>query len=73
VGAPHLRQGGPSGNPTGPRDAADPGSTRYAHRAATGANDPTGAEATEERGWSSRQGGDQTADTPGPQQTERRR
>jgi hypothetical protein len=60
-GAPSaLGQGGPSGNPTGPRDANDPGSTRYGKSRGTGANEPKHNETKEDGGWVSRQGGDQS-------------
>ena len=61
-GAPSgLGQGGPQGNPTGPRDANDPGSTRYGKDRGTGANEPKHAERKEQDDWTSRQGGDQSA------------
>jgi hypothetical protein len=60
-GAPTgLGQGGPQGNPRGPRDANDPGSTRYGKRGGTGANDSKHGERKEQDGWTSRQGGDQS-------------
>jgi hypothetical protein len=62
TGAPTtLGQGGPSGNPSGPRDANDPGSTRYGKERATGANDRRHGERKETSTWTRRQGGDQAA------------
>ena len=61
-GAPTgLGQGGPQGNPSGPRDANDPGSTRYGKDRGTGSNEPKHSEKKEQDGWTSRQGGDQSA------------
>lgn len=62
AGAPTgLGQGGPQGNPSGPRDANDPGSTRYGKDGqGTGANEPKHGERKEQGDWSSRQGGDQS-------------
>ena len=62
AGAPTgLGQGGPAGNPAGPRDANDPGSTRYGKGQGSGSNEPPHRERKEEAGWTSRQGGDQSA------------
>jgi hypothetical protein len=63
VGAPTgLGQGDASGNPSGPRDANDPGSTRYGKGGpATGANEPKQNERKEQGDWSPRQGGDQSS------------
>lgn len=55
------RGGGRAGNPTGPRDANDAGSTRYGHVSGSGRNEPADHERKEEAGFPSRQGGDQTA------------
>lgn len=60
--APEQGQGGPNGNPTGPRDANDPGSTRYGQVSGSGRNEPKDHERKEQAGFRSRQGGDQTAD-----------
>jgi hypothetical protein len=61
-GAPTgLGQGGPQGNPSGPRDANDPGSTRYGKGGPTGANEPKHNETKEQGDWTSRQGGDQSS------------
>jgi hypothetical protein len=60
-GAPRgLNQGGPQGNPSGPRDANDPGSTRYGKGQSTGGNEPKHNERKEQGDWTSRQGGDQS-------------
>jgi hypothetical protein len=56
-----LGQGGPHGNPTGPRDANDPGSTRYGKNRGTGTNQPKHGERKEQGDWTARQGGDQSA------------
>jgi hypothetical protein len=63
TGAPTgLGQGGPQGNPTGPRDENDPGSTRYGKERGTGSNEPKHGERKESGGdWQSRQGGDQSS------------
>jgi hypothetical protein len=62
AGAPQgLGTGGPHGNPSGPRDANDPGSTRYGKGRATGSNEPKHDERKEAAGWTSRQGGDQSS------------
>ena len=61
-GAPRgMAQGGPQGNPSGPRDANDPGSTRYGKGAGTGSNQPKHNEDKEQGNWTSRQGGDQSS------------
>jgi hypothetical protein len=62
VGAPTgLGQGGPQGNPNGPRDANDPGETRYGRGGpGTGSNAPKHGETKEQGDWTSRQGGDQS-------------
>jgi hypothetical protein len=56
-----MGQGGPQGNPSGPRDANDPGSTRYGKSGGTGANQPKHDEKKEQGDWTSRQGGDQSS------------
>ena len=62
AGAPTgLGQGSASGNPSGPRDANDPGSTRYGKGQGTGANEPKHGERKEQGDWTSRQGGDQSS------------
>lgn len=54
---------GPDRSPSGPREANDPGSTRYGTNAGSGSNEPKANEAKEEAGRSTpRQGGDQTRD-----------
>jgi hypothetical protein len=60
VGAPHLHEGGPDGNPTGPRDAGDPGH----RRSGDGAAGTSRAQQRERKdaGWTSRQGGPQEAE-----------
>lgn len=45
---------------TNRRAANDPGSTRHGTTSGSGANEPKHSERKEERGWVSRQGGDQT-------------
>jgi hypothetical protein len=61
-GAPTgLGQGGPQGNPNGPRDANDPGSTRYGKGRGTGTNQPKHGERKQQDDWTARQGGDQSA------------
>lgn len=55
-----ARQPGPDRSPSGPREANDPGSTRYGHVSGSGSNEPKKNEGKEERGFESRQGGDQT-------------
>jgi hypothetical protein len=52
---------GPAGNAAGPRDANDPGSMRYGKDRGSGSNEPPHGERKEEAGWTSRQGGDQSA------------
>jgi len=55
------RQPGPDRSPSGPREANDPGSTRYGTNAGSGSNEPKGRERKEtDRGFEPRQGGDQT-------------
>lgn len=56
-----LGQGGSQGNPSGPRDANDPGSTRYGKGGPTGSNEPKHGEEKEQGDWTSRQGGDQSS------------
>lgn len=61
-GAPRaLGQGGPQGNPSGPRAANDPGDTRYGKGPTSGANEPRHGERKEQGGWTPRQGGDQSS------------
>ena len=61
-GAPtELGQGGAQGNPDGPRDASDPGSTRYGKGRGTGANEPKRSERKEKGDWTARHGGDQSS------------
>jgi hypothetical protein len=58
------RQRGPDKSPSGPREANDPGSTRYGTNSGSGANEPKHRERKEtDRGFESRQGGDQTRTT----------
>jgi hypothetical protein len=60
---PDDREGeaGPDRSPSGPREANDPGSTRYGTNAGSGANEPKHDERKEIAGRSTpRQGGDQT-------------
>ena len=62
---------GPDRSPSGPREAKDPGSTRYGTNSGSGANEPKRDERKEERGFKSRQGGEQTGQTeqdPGSKQ-----
>jgi hypothetical protein len=55
------RQPGPDKSPSGPREANDPGSTRYGKNPGSGSNEPKRNERKEtDRGFESRQGGDQT-------------
>jgi len=62
AGAPRgLGQGDAAGNPSGPRDANDPSSTRYGKERGTGSNEPKHNERKESGGWTSRQGGDQSS------------
>jgi hypothetical protein len=56
-----MGKGGPQGNPSGPRDENDPGSTRYGKGGGTGANEPKHSETKEDGDWTSRQGGDQSS------------
>jgi hypothetical protein len=56
-----MGKGGPQGNPRGPRDANDPGSTRYGKGPATGSNEPKDHEDKQQADWTSRQGGDQSS------------
>lgn len=56
-----LGQGGPRGNPSGPRDANDPGSTRYGKGRSSGSNEPTHDAAKEQGSWVPRHGGDQSS------------
>jgi hypothetical protein len=75
-GAPRgMGQGGPQGNPSGPRDANDPGSTRYGKARGTGSNQPKHNEEKEQGGWTSRQGGDQSSgpDTEADHNSENKR
>ena len=52
---------GPDRSPSGPREANDPGSTRYGTNAGSGSNEPKHSERKEQAGRSTpRQGGDQT-------------
>lgn len=61
-GAPRaMGQGGQQGNPSGPRNANDPGSTRYGKGQGTGSNQPKHDEKKEAGSWRSRQGGDQSS------------
>ena len=55
------RQPGPDKSPSGPRDASDPGSTRYGTNSGSGSNEQKANERKEtDREFRSRQGGDQT-------------
>lgn len=55
------RQPGPDKSPSGPREANDPGSTRYGTNSGSGSNQPKPDERKEgDGGFRSRQGGDQT-------------
>ena len=56
---------GPDRSPSGPREANDPGSTRHGTRSGSGSNEPKHGERKEERGFVSRQGGDQTRGSNG--------
>jgi hypothetical protein len=60
VGAPHLHDGGPSGNARGPRDRGDAGDRRYGDGAA--GTSPSQQPERKDAGWTSRQGGSQEAD-----------
>jgi hypothetical protein len=57
---------GPDRSPSGQREANDPGSKRFGTTSGSGSNEPKHNERKEERGFVSRQGGDQTRkdDTP---------
>jgi hypothetical protein len=57
-----AKRRGPDRSPSGPREANDPGSTRYGTNSGSGSNEPKKNERKEERGFRSRQGGDQTRD-----------
>ena len=60
------RQRGPDKSPSGPREANDPGSTRFGTNSGSGSNEPKANERKEtDRGFKSRQGGDQTGSEPG--------
>ena len=59
------RQPGPDKSPSGPREANDPGSTRYGQDSGSGSNEPKHRERKEtDRGFEPRQGGDQTGTQP---------
>jgi hypothetical protein len=61
--------GGPDRSPSGPREANDPGDTRYGHRSGSGSNEPKHDERKEQAGRSTpQQGGDQTRDQGGADQ-----
>ncbi|HEU4571072.1 MAG TPA: hypothetical protein VFR93_00165 [Candidatus Limnocylindrales bacterium] len=60
VGAPHLQEGGPGGNPSGPRDTGDPGDRRSGDGSA-GTSPSMGRERKDE-GWTRRQRGPQEQD-----------
>ena len=69
---------GPDRSPSGPREANDPGSTRYGTNAGSGGNQPKRHERKDSAGFRSRQGGDQTRPSgqddgaaPRPNKTER--
>ena len=69
---------GPDRSPSGPREANDPGSTRYGTNSGSGANQPKRNERKESAGFESRQGGDETGESeqdrdaePRPSKTER--
>lgn len=58
-------QPGPDRSPSGPREANDPGSTRYGTNSGSGSNQPKDDERKEADGeFESRQGGDQTGGPP---------
>jgi len=60
------RQPGPDKSPSGPREANDPGSTRYGTNSGSGSNEPKANERKEtDRGFRSRQGVDQTGQPAG--------
>ena len=68
------RQPGPDKSSSGPREANDPGSTRYGKNSGSGANEPKHRERKEtDGGFQPRQGDDQSRDKqpPGDQETER--
>ena len=59
------RPPGPDRSPSGPREANDPGSTRYGTNSGSGSNEPKHRERKEtDRGFKPRQGGDQTGTPP---------
>jgi hypothetical protein len=59
------RQPGPDKSPSGPREANDPGSTRYGTNSGSGSNEPNHNERKEtDRDFEPRQGGDQTRTQP---------
>ena len=61
------RQPGPDKSPSGPREANDPGSTRYGSNPGSGSNEPKHRERKEtDRGLEPRQGGDETGTQPRP-------
>ena len=62
MNADAAKRRGPDRSPSGPREANDPGSTRFGTNSGSGSNEPKKNEAKEERGFRSRQGGDQTGD-----------
>jgi hypothetical protein len=62
MNADTAKRRGPDRSPSGPREANDPGSTRYGTNSGSGSNEPKKNERKEERGFRSRQGGDQTRD-----------
>jgi hypothetical protein len=57
VGAPHLHEGGPGGNPSGPRDRGDDQEQRYGDEGA--GTSPSQQRERKDAGWTSRQGGTQ--------------
>lgn len=67
------RQPGPDKSPSGPREASDPGSTRYGTNSGSGSNQPKHNEGKEtDRGFEPRQGGDQTRSEPsGPAESDK--
>jgi hypothetical protein len=60
VGAPHLHRGGAGGNPTGRRDANDPGTRRSGDGSA--GTSPSQQGERKDADWTSRQGGSQDRD-----------
>ena len=64
VGAPHLHQGGPAGNSSGPRDAGDRGDDRRYGEEGRGTSKTDQRERKDE-GWTSRQGGSQPGSRSG--------